>query len=112
MWVTTMQKLKPYYIEQDNWSSDDYYSLHRYLHRMVLHSEQKKDEIADLDIDRMSEKTKVLLYCIISYYHLEKLFELANLSGLAECKPLSEPLVLSEHGLKEENVYYRMNVMF
>lgn len=107
-----MQNNKPYYIEQAGWSNNDYYSLHRYLHRMILHSEQKKDEIVNLDIDRMSEKTKVLLYCIISYYHLDKLFDLANLKGLTKCKPLPEPLVLSEHGLKEENVYYRMNVIF
>ena len=107
-----MQNNKPYYIDQAGWSNNDYYSLHRYLHRMVLHSEQKKDEIENLEIDRMSEKTKVLLYCIISYYHLDKLFDLENLNGLTMCKLLSEPLVLSEHGLKEENVCYRMNVMF
>lgn len=107
-----MQNNKPYYVDQKNWSSDDYYSLHRYLHRLLLHSDRKKNEISELDISRMSDKTKVLMYCIISYYHLDELFDLANLNGLTECKPLSEPLVLGEHGLKEENVYYRMNVMF
>lgn len=110
--VRTMLNMKPYYAPQNDWSSNDYYCLHRYLHRLVLHADRKKDEIAQLDIQKMSDKTRVLLYCIISYYHLEQLFELSNLHNLTECKPLSEPLVLSSHGLKEENVYFKMNVMF
>ncbi len=105
-----MLNTKLCYAPQNDWSNDDYYSLHRYLHRLVLHADRKKDEIEQLDIQKMSEKTRVLLYCIISYYHLEELFELSNLQKLVECKPLPEPLVLSSYGLKEENVYYRMNV--
>lgn len=104
--------IKPYYLDQNDWNSDDFYSLHRYLHRLILHADKKQDEITHLDIQKMSEKTKVLLYCIINYYHLEKMFELSNLHELENCKPLSEPLVLCEHGMKEENVYYKMNVMF
>jgi len=110
--VRIMLNTKPYYAPQNDWSSNDYYSLHRYLHRLVTHADRKKDEIAQLDVQRMTDKTKVLLYCIISYYHLDKLFELSNLQKLTECQPLSEPLVLSDHGLKAENVYYKMNVMF
>lgn len=30
--------------------------------------------------------------------------ELSNLQKLTECQPLSEPIVLGEHGLKEESV--------
>ena len=48
-----MQNIKPYYIDQKEWSSDNFYGLHRCLH-----------------------------------------------------------MVRGDHGLKEENVYYRMNVMF
>ena len=107
-----MLNVKPYYAQQNDWNSNDYYSLHRYLHRLVTHADRKRDEIAQLDVQRMSDKTKVLLYCVISYYHLDRLFELSNLRELTECQPLSEPLVLSDHGLREENVYYKMNVMF
>ena len=103
--VRVMLNVKPYYAPQNDWSSNDYYSLHRYLHRLVNHADRKRDEIAQLDVQRMSDKTKVLLYCIISYYHLDKLFELSNLQELKKCQPLSEPLVLSEHGLRVENVY-------
>ncbi len=106
-----MQNKKLYYLDQKNWSSKEYYCLHRYLHRMLLHYDHNIDAIANMDIDRMSEITKVLMYCIISYYNLDSLFKLANLTDLAECKPLPEPLMLSNHGLKEERVYYRMNVL-
>ena len=79
---------------------------------MILHYDKKKDEISKLDLTQMSEKTKVLLYCIISYYHLDSLFELVNLHELTNCSPLSETLILGNHGLKEDSVYYRMNVLF
>lgn len=59
-----MLTTKPYYAPQNDWSSNDYYSLHRYLHRLVTHADRKKDEIEQLDVQRMSDKTKVLLYCI------------------------------------------------
>ena len=79
---------------------------------MILRYDKNKEEISELDLNRMSEKTKVLLYCIISYYHLYSLFELVNLHELTNCSPLSEPLILGNHGLKEYSVYYRMNVLF
>ncbi|MBQ7186435.1 MAG: hypothetical protein IJR91_02255 [Ruminococcus sp.] len=107
-----MNNTKPYYLDQSGWSSNDYYSLHRYLHRLITHADRKADEIRSLDTSQMSERTRVLLYCIISYYHLDDMFKFTNLQNLADQKPLSEPLVLGNHGLKEENVYYRMNVMF
>ena len=107
-----MNNTKPYYLDQQGWNSNDYYSLHRYLHRLITHAGIKQDEIKSLDTSQMSERTKVLLYCIIRYYRLDGMFELANLRGLADQKSLSEPLVLSSHGLKEENVYYKMSVMF
>ena len=107
-----MVKEKPYYLSQENWNNDDFYSLHRYLHRLILHYDKKRDEISQLDLKQMSEKTKVLLYCIICYYQLNALFDLSNLKELMNCSPLSEPLVLSNHGLKEDSVYYKMNVLF
>ena len=107
-----MNSLKPYYISQDDWSNDDFYSLHRYLHRLILHYDKRKDEIAQLDVGKMSEKTKVLLYCIINYYHLDNLLKMKNLNALSDCKPLSEPLMLGRHGMMDETVYYRMNVIF
>ena len=106
-----MERSKPYYLDQNGWSSSDFYSLHRYLHRLILKHDQRKAEIAQLDTSQMSEKTKVLLYCIIRYYGLESLFKMGNLSEIAECKPLSEPLILGTHELKEP-YYYEMNVLF
>ncbi|MBR1421974.1 MAG: hypothetical protein IJ571_00835 [Ruminococcus sp.] len=107
-----MNNTKPYYLDQSGWTSNDYYSLHRYLHRMMTHSDRKKAEIESLDTSLMSERTKVLLYCIIKYYHLDEMFGFSNLSSLVDQKPLDERLVLGDHGLKEENVYYKMNVIF
>lgn len=56
---------------------------------MILRYDKNKEEISELDLNRMSEKTKVLLYCIISYNHLDALFDLVNLHDLKDCSPLS-----------------------
>ena len=37
-----MGTIKPYYMNQDGWGMNEYYSLHRYLHRLILHSDKKK----------------------------------------------------------------------
>ena len=76
-----------------------------------LHYDRKKDEIQSMDIGRMSDETKVLLFCIIEYYHLEDLFKLDNLSPLEKCVPLTKPLVIGNHGINEENIYEKMNVV-
>lgn len=65
-----MLNVKPYYAPQNNWDSNDYYSLHR----LVTHADRKRDEIAQLDVQRMSDKSKVLLYCVISYYKMNVMF--------------------------------------
>lgn len=106
-----MTDTKPYYMNQTGWTSDEYYGLHRYLHRLILHYDRKKDEIQSMDIGRMSDETKVLLFCIIKYYHLEDLFKLDNLSPLEKCVPLTKPLVIGNHGINEENIYEKMNVV-
>ncbi|MCR5479978.1 MAG: hypothetical protein K6F27_09020 [Ruminococcus sp.] len=103
--------VKPYYLPQNNWDSDDYYSLHRYLHRLVLHADKKANEISDMDLSKMSQETKVLLYCIIQHYRLENLFDLENLRELKQCKPLPQTLVLGNHNFKDAT-YSKMNIVF
>ena len=46
----------------------------------------------------------------VGFFCRFKLFE--TVGHLVICQLLSEPLVLSNYGLREENVYYKMNVMF
>ena len=101
---------KLYYMNQTGWQTNEYYALHRYLHRLFSHYEKKMDEIRNMNVELMSEKTRVLIYCIIKYYNLDILLN-SNLSSLMDCKPLEEPLVLGNHNIHENSVYERMNVM-
>lgn len=55
-----MSVIKPYYLNQNGWTSDDYYGLHRYLHRLFLRYDKKKEEIQSMDISQMTDETKVL----------------------------------------------------
>ena len=100
---------RPYYANQNSWGMNEYYGLHRYLHRLLLHYDSKRDEIQNMDIGQMSDKTKVLMYCIIRYYNMDHLLEKDNLRQLQDCKPLDEPLVLGYHNLNVP-VYNEMNV--
>ncbi|MBQ9278151.1 MAG: hypothetical protein IJ224_05900 [Lachnospiraceae bacterium] len=102
-----------FYESQVNWDKDDYYYLHRILHRIFYYYDKYSDEIKSMDVSRMSEKTKVLINCIIRYYHFEFLFDkYKNISIIKESKPLSEVLILDENPLPENNVYKEMNVMY
>ncbi|MFR7761982.1 MAG: hypothetical protein ACLU1S_02890 [Eubacterium sp.] len=55
-------KTKIYYESQTNWTKDDYYYLHCYLHRMLFYYEKYSQEIRMLNIEKMSAETKVLMY--------------------------------------------------
>ena len=102
-----------YYQEQSNWSTEDYYYLHRCLHKLIWYYKKNTAEIEKMDVSRMSENTKVLIYCIIKYYNMEFLFDIfENLRSLADTKPLEKTLVLDTEPLPEDNIYKRMNVAY
>ena len=55
-----------YYEKQDGWTKDDFFYLHRVLHRMFFYYKKHSDEIKKMDVSKMSDKTQVLIKCIIS----------------------------------------------
>lgn len=104
---------KIYYEPQIDWDTDDFFYLHRVLHRIFFYNEKYADEIEEMDVSKMSEITRTLISCIIRYYHYEFLFEkYKNLSGVKNSQPLKETLVLDTNPLPEENVYKEMNIMY
>lgn len=104
--------IMPYYENQDNWGPDEYYALHRYLHRMLTY--KRMDEIKSIDQNILSEITKVLIYCVVMYYDLSDILELDNMKWLQNVMPLEEPLILDgEHPISSGNdVYKEMNVIY
>ncbi|WP_448903045.1 hypothetical protein [Eubacterium sp.] len=106
-------KTKIYYEIQNNWTKDDYYYLHRYLHRMLFYYEKYSKEISSLDLKKMSTETKVLMFCIIKYYKYDFLLEkYENLSELVNVKPLKNKLVLEDSTGSENDIYKQMNVIY
>lgn len=104
---------KIYYEVQDNWKEGEYYYLHRYLHRMLFYYNKFSEEIASLDLSKMTHETKVLMYCIIKYYHYDFLMEqYSNLSDLIDTKPLEHELVLEHETALENDIYQQMNVRY
>ena len=101
----------PYYEDQTDWGSDEYYALHRYLHRMLTY--KRMDEIMSLDCDRISDVTKVLIYCIVIYYGMNDILELENMKWLYDVKPLEKPLILDKELSMStgDDVYKKMNVI-
>ena len=76
-----------------------------------MHYDKKKDEILSMDVSRMTEETRVLIYCILYYYKMNDIIQLDNLKPIAKCVPLKNPLVLGNHGIKGMAVYDSMNVV-
>lgn len=102
-----------YYDPQVGWGKEDYYYLHRVLHRMIYYYDKNKEEITRLDVSRMTENTKVLLNCIIRYYDKDFIFDIIPLGEeLRDVKPLKTKLVLDDNPLAEDNVYKEMNVVY
>lgn len=102
-----------YYQDQTDWTKNEYYYLHRYLHRRLFHYKKYAEEISSLDLSKMSKETKVLMYCIIKYYNYDFLIEQhENLSELADTKPLEDKLILDDNPLPEDNIYKKMNVIY
>jgi hypothetical protein len=109
--VDNMHEL--YYDAQEMWDSEDFYYLHRYLHRLFYYYKKHIEEIKNMDISKMTESTRVLIYCIIKYYGLDFLLgECENLKELADTKPLKTTLVLDKDPLPEDNIYKQMNVAY
>ena len=106
-------KEKIYYEPQDGWGTTEFYTLHRYLHRMLFYHEKYGDEINALDLSRMTDETKVLIGCIIRYYHTEFLLDRhSNLASLHDLKPLEHPLVIDTAPYLDDVAYREMNVVY
>ena len=102
-----------YYEDQSGWNSEDFYYLHRCLHRLFYYYEKNRDEISRMDPDKMSENTRVLIYCIIKYYNMDFLLDMfKNLKAILQTKPLEKTLVLDSRPLPEDNIYKKMNVAY
>lgn len=104
---------KIYYEPQTGWNREDYYYLHRVLHRTLYYYEKYAEEIKSMDVTKMSETTRVLIYCIIKYYHYDFLFDSnSSFERLKDTKPLKKLLILDDNPLPEDNIYKEMNVMY
>ena len=102
-----------YYEDQTGWSNKEYLYLHRYLHRIFFYYKKYHEIISSMDINRMSEKTKVLIYCIIKYYGNDFMFrEYRNLESIENTKPLMERLVLEDRVKHPDDIYRVMNVAY
>lgn len=105
-----------YYFDQTGWAPEDYYTLHLFLTKMIENydttigsydGDKRIEEIKALDLSRMSEETKVLIYCIIQDENKQVLLDLPNLSALKAQKPLEKPLYLTTRRRKYNNPIYR-----
>ncbi|MBR5180539.1 MAG: hypothetical protein IKW90_17325 [Lachnospiraceae bacterium] len=102
-----------YYEDQTGWSNEDYLYLHRYLHRWFFYYKKYEDIILSIDLNRVSKETKVLIYCIIKYYHYEFMFtKYKNLQSLENTEPLTEKLILDDRTKQADDIYKVMNVVY
>ena len=102
-----------YYEPQDGFGTKEYYALHRDLHRLFFYDKKYGEEIAAMDVSRLTEETKVLIYCIIRYYHKESLYDkYSNLQQISKMQPLKKRLVIDEAPFLNDPVYEEMNILY
>jgi len=107
-----------YYVDQTNWNHDDFYYLNRYLNRLLYRAGNKKDkmqeekiaELQAMDLSRMTEETKVILYVLIRFKRMEYIFEWGNLAILKDTKPLKKRLNLVENPRGVHALYTAYNI--
>lgn len=110
-----------YYQNQDDWTESDYNALHRYLSKMVEHSHdavgsldgnQRIFELRGLNLDMMTDTTKVLLYCSILSQNPSLIDECSNLKPLESVSPLSSELILCPFKKAGSQIYSKYNVLY
>jgi len=100
----------PYYEDQTEWGCDDYYQLNRYLNRLFGFAARRMNEIDAMDVTKMSEETKVLIYVQIQFKNLTSLLEKENLSSLKDTQPLKKRLNLVENPKGVHEIYSKFNI--
>lgn len=109
-----------YYADQTSWQPADFYGLYRYLHRLIQHvgptpaqasrpelltsqiqakrTGHRDDELAALDLERMSHETRYLLkHLLIQMQRYDlALARFPNLRGLENVPDLDGDLFLSD----------------
>jgi len=107
-----------YYVDQTNWDHDDFYYLNRYLNRLLYRAGNQKDkkqeekitELQTMDLSRMTEETKVILYVLIFFNKMEYVFEWENFTSLKDTKPLKKRLNLVENPMGVYALYTEYNI--
>ena len=114
-----MQK-EIYYENQKEWNSDKWLLLYRFLCRMIKYKDTTKgsydgkkriEEIKSINLCKMSEETKVLLYCIIIDYNCLELLNLNNLKNLKKVNPLNNPLIINYSCINQHFIYKKFNII-
>lgn len=102
-----------YYENQNGWGKNEYYYLHRVLHRLLSYHQKYIEEIKHLEPSKMAPETKVLIKCIIKYYNKDFLFAtIPDGDSIKNIGPLKNTLILDDNPLPEENIYKSMNVQY
>ena len=121
MATSTIDRERIYYKNQVGWTESDFNALHRYLSKMIEHAhdstgslngEVRLEEIKGLKIEKMTEETKVLLYCSIISQNPQLLTECDNLEQLRVVSPLSRRLVLNPFKRTGSELYRKYNVLY
>ena len=111
-----------YYFDQDDWTDEDFYALHLFMVKMIENydtatgsydGQKRIEEIKALDLSRMTEESKVLLYCIIMNEKKEFLLDLPNLAALHSVRPLEHPLrITSRKRVNNIPLYRKYGIIY
>ena len=101
---------KIYYLDQADWTREEYYDLNMYLNKMFMNVEENFNEIAQMEIRRMSLITKTLILAQIRSKGLDTLLKWPNFRLIANLEPLEERLVLVENTSNFNPAFNDLNI--
>jgi len=104
------------YVDQSSWQPRDFGQLNAYFNRIFLYEETdeiKSNAVKALDLTRMSDITKAIIYANLTYYEiLDKMIQkYPNLEELYSVKPLEKPVYLTPEPYNIFQSYRDMNLM-
>ena len=113
MVIDVMVKMSktPYYSAQIGWSMNDYYYLNRFLARLVRQEAKREAEVRAIDVDLMTNVTKILFICVLVSSNNIWMFEkYPNLLPLKKAEKLESKLTLVDVPHNHFPIYQRLGV--
>ena len=106
--MSLKKREKIYYIDQSEWTINDYDFLYFNLNKAISN---EQEWLGEIDENRLAEPTKAIIKSLVHYYKKFDIYEkFPNLKPIEEQKPLAIPLAISKISIKS-SIFEQMGLI-